>query len=69
MPSIKNKKQQKKAKIENPLNKKFSVFYPYKSIGYVATEVSPCIQNRGQAFFLTSPVGHSFHIYNVKHHL
>ncbi|KAF9189420.1 hypothetical protein BGZ51_009596 [Haplosporangium sp. Z 767] len=41
------------------------IFVPFRAIGYVTNEVPFNIQARGQAYFLTTCVGTTFHIYDV----
>ncbi|CAG8455276.1 13892_t:CDS:10 [Ambispora leptoticha] len=40
------------------------IFQPFRAIGYVTNDVPFTLQGRGTAFFLTTCVGNSFHIYD-----
>ncbi|KAI9136584.1 Utp21 specific WD40 associated putative domain-containing protein, partial [Paraphysoderma sedebokerense] len=42
------------------------LFQPFRAIGYVTNDVPFSVQARGQAFFVTTCVGRSFHIYDVQ---
>jgi U3 small nucleolar RNA-associated protein 21 len=57
----------KKTKLElvkQPKNSR--LFQPFKALGYICNEVPIRVQNRGQAFFITSAIGNHFHIYDVS---
>jgi len=41
------------------------LYYPFRKLGQVTTDVPFIIQNRGQQFFITTCVGNSFQIYDV----
>ncbi len=41
------------------------MYYPFRKLGQVTTDVPFIIQNRGQQFFITTCVGNSFQIYDV----
>lgn len=56
---------QKKTRIEAPKAAAPRLFVPFRAIGYVTNEVPFNIQARGQAYFLTTCVGTTFHIYDV----
>jgi hypothetical protein len=42
------------------------VFQPYRALGYVATDVPAVVQTRGGVHFVTTCIGRSFHIYDVR---
>ncbi|KAG0225327.1 Utp21 specific WD40 associated putative domain-containing protein [Mortierella sp. GBAus27b] len=56
---------QKKARKEAPKAAAPRLFVPFRAIGYVTNEVPFNIQAKGQAYFLTTCVGTTFHIYDV----
>jgi U3 small nucleolar RNA-associated protein 21 len=56
---------QKKARTEAPKAATPRIFVPFRAIGYVTNEIPFNIQARGQAYFLTTCVGTTFHIYDV----
>ncbi|KAF9352917.1 hypothetical protein BGX26_009309 [Mortierella sp. AD094] len=56
---------QKKARKEAPKAAAPRLFVPFRAIGYVTNEIPFNIQARGQAYFLTTCVGTTFHIYDV----
>ncbi|KAF8922887.1 Utp21 specific WD40 associated putative domain-containing protein [Dissophora ornata] len=56
---------QKKARTEAPKAAAPRLFVPFRAIGYVTNEIPFNIQARGQAYFLTTCVGTTFHIYDV----
>ncbi|KAI8055226.1 Utp21 specific WD40 associated putative domain-containing protein [Syncephalis plumigaleata] len=43
-----------------------SLFQPFRAIGYVTRDVPFSLQARGQAYFMTTCLDHSFQIYNAK---
>ncbi|KAF9904676.1 hypothetical protein EC991_002423 [Linnemannia zychae] len=55
----------KKARTQAPKAAAPRIFVPFRAIGYVTNEVPFNIQARGQAYFLTTCVGTTFHIYDV----
>ncbi|KAI7823322.1 Utp21 specific WD40 associated putative domain-containing protein [Gamsiella multidivaricata] len=56
---------QKKARTEAPKAVAPRLFVPFRAIGYVTNEIPFNIQAKGQAYFLTTCVGTTFHIYDV----
>jgi len=56
---------QKKARTEAPKAAAPRLFVPFRAIGYVTNEIPFNIQAKGQAYFLTTCVGTTFHIYDV----
>ncbi|CAG8442794.1 7967_t:CDS:10 [Ambispora gerdemannii] len=66
-----NKRRKTKAKVitagtlpRKPIKPR--IFQPFRAIGYVTNDVPFTLQARGTAFFLTTCVGNSFHIYDVR---
>ncbi|KAF9093889.1 hypothetical protein BGX29_009744 [Mortierella sp. GBA35] len=55
----------KKARTQAPKAAAPRIFVPFRAIGYVTNEIPFNIQARGQAYFLTTCVGTTFHIYDV----
>ncbi|KAF9316671.1 hypothetical protein BG003_001695 [Podila horticola] len=55
----------KKARTAAPKAAAPRIFVPFRAIGYVTNEIPFNIQARGQAYFLTTCVGTTFHIYDV----
>ncbi|KAG0349234.1 hypothetical protein BG004_000458 [Podila humilis] len=55
----------KKARTVAPKATAPRIFVPFRAIGYVTNEVPFNIQARGQAYFLTTCVGTTFHIYDI----
>jgi U3 small nucleolar RNA-associated protein 21 len=41
------------------------IFQPFRAIGYFTNDIPFDIQKRGEAYYLTTCVGNSFHVYNV----
>ncbi|KAJ1921187.1 rRNA-processing protein utp21 [Mycoemilia scoparia] len=41
------------------------LFAPFRTLGYVSSEIPHSIQVRGQTAFLTTSIGKSFHVYDV----
>ncbi|KAF9427470.1 hypothetical protein BGZ94_004836 [Podila epigama] len=56
----------KKARTEEPKAEAPRIFVPFRAIGYVTNEVPFNIQARGQAYFLTTCVGTTYHMYDVE---
>ncbi|KAF9932543.1 hypothetical protein BGZ75_004042 [Mortierella antarctica] len=56
---------QKKVRTEAPKAVAPRIFVPFRAIGYVTNEVPFSIQLKGQAYFLTTCVGSTFHIYDI----
>ena len=42
------------------------IFQPFRRIGHITSNVPFSIQARGQAFFITTCVENTFHIYDVS---
>jgi U3 small nucleolar RNA-associated protein 21 len=42
------------------------LYFPFRKLGQVTTDVPFVIQNRGQQFFITTCVGNSFQIYDCE---
>ncbi|KAG0238082.1 hypothetical protein BGW42_007636 [Actinomortierella wolfii] len=55
----------KKQRTQPPKAAAPRIFVPFRAIGYVTNEVPFNIQARGQAYFLTTCVGSTYHIYDV----
>jgi U3 small nucleolar RNA-associated protein 21 len=43
-----------------------SLFQPFRAIGYVTRDVPFNLQARGQTYFMTTCLEHSFQIYNAS---
>ncbi|GJJ76415.1 U3 small nucleolar RNA-associated protein 21 [Entomortierella parvispora] len=56
---------QKKARTAAPKAAAPRIFVPFRAIGYVTNEIPFNIQARGQAYFLTTCVGTTYHTYDV----
>ncbi|KAJ2723736.1 rRNA-processing protein utp21 [Coemansia sp. Benny D115] len=42
------------------------LYQPYRAIGYITSNIAHSIQYRGQAAFITTGIGRSYHIYNAE---
>ncbi|KAJ2782291.1 rRNA-processing protein utp21 [Coemansia javaensis] len=42
------------------------LFEPYRALGYIASSVAHSVQYRGQAAFVTTGIGRSFHVYDAE---
>ncbi|EGD76204.1 hypothetical protein PTSG_00909 [Salpingoeca rosetta] len=42
------------------------LFQPYRAVGYIASHVPFALQARGGEHFVTTVVGHAYHVYNCK---
>ncbi|RKP27041.1 Utp21 specific WD40 associated putative domain-containing protein [Syncephalis pseudoplumigaleata] len=60
--AVQNKKARKA--VQSATVEHTSLFQPFRAIGYVTRDVPFSLQARGQAYFLTTCLDHSFQIYN-----
>ncbi|KAI8323790.1 YVTN repeat-like/Quino protein amine dehydrogenase [Martensiomyces pterosporus] len=61
--------QVKKARAEKASTKPQSgsrLFDPYRALGYIASSIPHSVQYRGQAAFVTTGIGRSFHVYDAE---
>lgn len=58
-------KKAKNDKVSSLVQPASRIFEPYRVIGHVTNEVPFCMLNRGSAFYVTTCVENSFHIYDV----
>ncbi|KAJ3122567.1 hypothetical protein HK098_002746 [Nowakowskiella sp. JEL0407] len=42
------------------------LFAPYRALGYITNDVPVVLQSLGNAYFLTTSIGRSFHVYNCE---
>lgn len=42
------------------------LFQPYRAVGYIASHIPFALQTRGNEHFVTTIVGHAYHVYNVS---